>query len=164
MQPPAPTAVDPAQFRSVLGRFASGVTVVTMRDAHGTDHGMTVSAFSSVSLEPPLVLVCIDHAASLHALVSDAAHFGVNVLEASQETLSRRFAGDVDDRFDGVAYSRGASGVALLDGTLATLECKVVARHAAGDHTILVGEVETADARDGAPLLYFRSGYARLTR
>ena len=157
--------IDPDTFRATLGRFASGVTVVTARDDTGTDHGMTVSAFSSVSLEPPLVLACIAHDASMHDVLKHRDRIGVNVLCSTQEHLSRRFADeDETDRFDGIGYSRGESGVALLDDALAHIEARVVARHEAGDHTVFIAEVESAAPRDGRPLLYYRGGYAQLER
>lgn len=156
--------IDPDTFRSVLGRFASGVTIVTMRDADGGDHGMTVSAFSSVSLEPPLILICVDHAASMHDLLVARPAFGVSILSAEQEAYSRRFADAEDDRFDGIAYVRGESGVVLLEDALAHLECHAVERFEAGDHTIIVAAVERAEPRHGRPLLYYRGGYAQLER
>jgi flavin reductase (DIM6/NTAB) family NADH-FMN oxidoreductase RutF len=156
-------SVDPDAFRAVLGRFASGVTVVTVRDPQGHDQGMTVTAFSSVSLLPPLVMVCIGFDASLHPVMEHCEYFGVNILSASQEAMSRRFAAHLD-RFDGIGFERGESGVALLKGALAFLECRIVARHPAGDHTIVIGEVENVGNRDDRPLLYYRGGYAQLER
>lgn len=156
--------IDQATFRSVLGRFASGVTVVTARDPEGRDHGMTASAFCSVSLEPTLVLASIWEDAEMWAVLQKAAYFGVNILEADQEAISRRFAEHEGDRFDGIGYSRGTSGVALLEGALAHAECRIVARHVAGDHTLFIGEVEDAAVRGDRPLLYYRGGYARLER
>jgi flavin reductase (DIM6/NTAB) family NADH-FMN oxidoreductase RutF len=157
--------IDPDSFRSVLGRFASGITVVTTRDAEGRDVGMTVSAFCSVSLEPPLVQVCVDHAASLYAALVVSKGYGVNILAAEQEALSRRFAtAESTRRFDGIGYRRGESGVLLLDDALAHLECRIVAAHDTGDHTMFVGEVESATARSARPLLYYRGGYAQLER
>ena len=157
--------LDPDSFRSVLGRFASGVTVVTARDAAGRDHGMTVSAFASLSLSPPLVLICIDHGASMHELLGVTTHFAVNILSAGQEALSRRFSSpDAHLRFDGIGYTRGQTEAALLDEALAYLECRLVDRHAAGDHTVFIGEVEAALARAERPLLYYRGGYAQLER
>src|ERR687885_2572106 len=135
---------DPDSFRSVLGRFASGVTVVTARSHDERDHGMTVSAFASLSLEPPLILVCIERSASMSLVLAEASHYGVSILSAGQEAISRRFSGPVADRFDGIGYTRGQSGVALLDEALAHLECRAVERHAGGDHDIFVGEVEAA--------------------
>lgn len=154
--------VDPSTFRAALGRFASGITIITARDAEGRDVGMTVSAFSSLSLTPPLVLVCVDHGASVAPVLETATVFAVNILSEDQEPLSRRFAEREVDRFDGVAYERGQTGVALLSGTLAHLECRTSTRHVAGDHTILVGEVIATEVNEGNPLLYYRSGYGRL--
>jgi flavin reductase (DIM6/NTAB) family NADH-FMN oxidoreductase RutF len=157
--------LDPDSFRSVLGRFASGVTVVTTTGAEGRDHGMTVSAFCSVSLEPPLVLVCIDQTASMHDVLQVGHPFAVNVLSAGQEAVSRRFSpGDPPHRFDGLGYQRGLTGVPLLDDVLAWIEARVASRHREGDHTIVVGRVEAAGARQERPLLYYRGGYAQLER
>jgi flavin reductase (DIM6/NTAB) family NADH-FMN oxidoreductase RutF len=157
--------IDPDAFRSVLGRFASGITVVTTRDGDDRDVGMTVSAFCSVSLKPPLVQVCVDRASSLYAVLATSTRYGVSILAADQEALSRRFAtAESTRRFDGIGYQRGESGVILLDDALAHLECRVVATHEAGDHTMFVGEVESARARSARPLLYYRGGYAQLER
>ena len=157
--------IDPDSFRSVLGRFASGITVVTTRDAEQRDVGMTVSAFCSVSLDPPLVQVCVDHAASLYAALVVSTRYGVSILAAEQEALSRRFAtAESTRRFDGIGYRLGESGVLLLDDALAHLECRIVASHDTGDHTMFVGEVESATARNARPLLYYRGGYAQLER
>lgn len=162
---PSPLHVDPDTFRSVLGRFASGVTIVTAVDAEGRDHGMTVSAFSSLSLRPPLVLVCIDRGATLHGALRPDAPLVIHILAAGQETLSRRFAsGEPAERFAGVGYGRAANGAARLDGVLAHLECRVDALHDGGDHTIVVGRVEHAEVQEARPLLYYRSGYATLER
>lgn len=157
-----PRVFDSAKFRDVLGRFASGVTVMTTRDADGRDRGMTLSAFSSLSLDPPLVLACVGHDATIANAIAAATHFGISVLAEDQEALSRRFADPDADRFDGVRVTRGARGLALIEGALAHLECTIVARHEAGDHTIVVGTVEAATAREGAPLVYHRQRYGRL--
>jgi flavin reductase (DIM6/NTAB) family NADH-FMN oxidoreductase RutF len=156
--------IDRDLFRAVLGRFASGITVITARDAQGTPHGMTVSAFSSLSLDPPLVLVCVGNDATMAPVMAAADSFAVNVLSDVQEALSRRFAGKVDDRFAGVGYREGELGDPVLDDVLASLQCRVVARHPAGDHVIVVGRVEHGAARDAKPLLYYRGGYAQLDR
>jgi flavin reductase (DIM6/NTAB) family NADH-FMN oxidoreductase RutF len=156
--------IDPDTFRSVLGRFASGVTIVTAQDDAGVDHGMTVSAFCSLSLDPPLVLLCVDHAASMYELLLTHPRFGVSILSSNQEAYSRRFADPDSDRFDGIAYSRGESGVVLLEESLAHLECRVTEHYEGGDHTIFIAEVEHAEPRDGRPLLYYRGGYAQLER
>ena len=157
-------SLDPDSFRAVLGRFASGVTVVTMRSPDARDVGMTVSAFCSVSLEPPLVLVCIAREASMHALLAEGLPFGVNILAAGQEALSRRFAGPDSNRFEGIGFARGLHDVALLDDALAHLECRVEQLLPGGDHTIVVGRVETAVVHPDRPLLYYRGGYAQLER
>jgi flavin reductase (DIM6/NTAB) family NADH-FMN oxidoreductase RutF len=156
--------IDSDTFRSVLGRFASGVTIVTARDDSGTDHGMTVSAFCSLSLEPPMVLLCVDHAASMHDLLLSHPRFGISILSSDQEDYSRRFAREESDRFDGIAYSRGDAGVVLLDDAIAHLECEMTAHYNAGDHTIFLASVHHAAPRDGRPLLYYRGGYAQLER
>jgi len=157
--------IDPDTFRSVVGRFASGVTIVTTRDAAGTDHGMTVSAFCSLSLSPPLVLVCIDRTATMHDVMSTSESFVVNVLAAGQEALSRRFSTpEASHRFDGIGYTRASGGAAMIEEALAYIECRMVSHCPGGDHSIFVGEVEAATARSERPLLYYRGGYAQLER
>lgn len=155
-------SVSPDEFRAVLGRFPSGVTVVTTTGADGSDEGMTVSAFCSVSLEPPLVLICIEKSASVYEALTSAEGFVVNVLSARQEQVARRFSIVDVDRFQGVGFTRSSNGYAILDDVLAVIECRQVALHQAGDHTIIVGEVETTRAETGTPLLYYRGGYAQL--
>jgi flavin reductase (DIM6/NTAB) family NADH-FMN oxidoreductase RutF len=157
-------SLDPDAFRAVLGRFASGVTIVTCTDANGTDHGMTVSAFCSVSLTPPLVLICIDHQASIYTELTNASAYAINVLSTDQEALARRFAKTGAQRFEGIGYTRGQTGAPLLDDVLATLECRPVTKHEAGDHTILIGETEAAMIGETKPLLYYRGGFAQLER
>lgn len=156
--------IDPALFRSVLGRFASGITVVTTRDATGEDHGMTVSAFCSLSLEPLLILVCVEQSTVLHGVLAEATQFVVNILSSEQESISRRFAEQIDDRFEGIGYTRGITSGAILEGVLGVLECDIVARYPGGDHTIYLGQVIAATAHPGSPLLYYRGGYAQLER
>lgn len=156
--------VDQHSFRSVLGRFSSGVTVVTTIDRRKRDQGMTVSAFSSVSLDPPLVLICIGHDASLYTTLERATHFTVNILSEGQEALARRFAEPGPNRFSGIGYGRGKNGIAILDDVLGHIECEVVARYESGDHDVIVGAVDVAEANEGKPLLYYRGGYAQLER
>lgn len=156
--------VDQHAFRAVLGRFATGVTVVTAVGARNRDVGMTVTAFSSVSLEPPLVSVCIDHSASVYNAMSKAKHFVVNILSEGQEAIARRFAEPGPNRFDGIGFDRGQNGAVILMEVLGYVECSVVARHEAGDHDIIIGQVEVATADEGKPLLYYRGGYAQLER
>jgi flavin reductase (DIM6/NTAB) family NADH-FMN oxidoreductase RutF len=153
--------IDQDEFRSVMGRFASGVTVVTSINADGEDQGMTVSAFCSLSLDPPLVLFCVDRAASMYSSLAEAPGFIVNILSEKQEALARRFSGLDPNRFDGIGYTRGVNGIVILDDVLGYVECKRVATHLGGDHCIYIGEVEVAIATDAKPLLYYRGGYAQ---
>ncbi len=154
--------VDAGLFRSTLAQFATGITVVTTRDAQGRPMGLTVNAFSSVSLDPPLVLVCIDNRSDTHGAFEASRVFGVSILREDQEHFSRRFAQAGREKFAAKDLHLGQTGVALVPGALAHLECRVVSAQAAGDHTIYVGEVVRLDAQPGRPLLYHASGYQRL--
>ncbi|MBU6335436.1 MAG: flavin reductase family protein [Chloroflexi bacterium] len=150
------------RFRQALGRFASGVTVVTTHEA-GVPLGLTVSSFASLSLDPPLVLVAIDRRVRANVVIGETGAFAVNILTAAQESLSRQFATREIDRFAGVTWQPGAAlGLPLLDGALAQLECRLHQTLPGGDHTIFVGEVVAAELGDAAPLLYFRSAYRGL--
>jgi len=155
-------AVSKTEFRAALGHFASGVNVVTTKTDAGKPAGITVTAFSSLSLEPPLVLVCIDKRARLHDQLALGHFFAVNMLAENQEEISRRFASSGHDQFAGLGYTHGVSGCPLVNDTIASIECKIVERFASGDHTIIVGEVESTSIREGKPLMYFRGGYNRL--
>lgn len=157
-------AINADEFRAALGRFASGVTILTAKDKSGNDHGMTVSAFCSASLTPPLVLACVDKTADMYPILSGASHFGISVLAEGQEELSRRFAELPEGRLDGIGYSRGEHGVVLLDDAIAHLECKRLERFDAGDHGAFLGEVLRTATRPERPLLYYRGGYAQLER
>ena len=153
--------VDKDEFRKAMSRFASSVTVVTAESEDGRPRGLTVSAFSSLSLDPPLVLICIEKNASLHQFLKEGSYFAVNILSEEQELVSRRFASRDSNRFDGVGYKKGATGAPLLDDVIAHVECLVTASHSAGDHTIFVGQVNEVATQEGAPLLYSRGRYAR---
>lgn len=155
--------VDSAHFRALCGRFATGVVVVTAVDPAGRPIGMTANSFASVSLDPPLVSLNVEHRAEFHATIAATDRFTVNVLSHEQEALSRRFAGTpAPDRLEGVGYQTTEAGRIALDGTIATIECEVFDRYAVGDHTIVIGRVVGGTARDGRPLLYFRGGYRAL--
>jgi flavin reductase ActVB len=154
--------IDPLEFRRGLGQFASGVTVVTTRDAAGQPQGLTVSSFCSVSLDPPLVLVCIDHRALACQAALESGVFAVSVLAEGQESLSRGFAGGGSGKFDGVELLPGALGAPLVPGALAHVECRVASALPQGDHTIFVGEVQHLAIAPGRPLLYHASAYHRL--
>ena len=160
----ASTSMEAAEFRRVLGHLATGVTVVTSADPEGPLNGLTASAVASVSLEPPLVLVCVDRTADTRGAIERSGSFAINVLGEDDEVLARRFATyETEEKFDGVAYREGASGAPILDDALAWVECDLRHVYDGGDHMIYVGEVVSGDARDGGPLLYFRGGYGRLT-
>jgi flavin reductase (DIM6/NTAB) family NADH-FMN oxidoreductase RutF len=156
--------VAPDEFRRVLGHFATGVTVLTTRDADGRPTGLTVSAFCSVSLDPPQILVCVDHKSQTFPALRERGRFAVNVLGAEHEEVSRRFASTRLDKFDGVPYRLGALEVPLIDGALAQIECATVSSHVQGDHTIFIGRVEEAHTGAGEPLLYYRGKYQRLEK
>lgn len=153
---------DPARFRSILGHFATGVTIVTARDGDGRDHGMTASAFCSLSLDPPLVLACVEKTTEMHRVLTTATQFAVNILAHDQEALSRRFAEQMDDRFEGIGFSRGVTGAPLLHDVAGTLECELHDRLPGGDHQIYVGEVIAGQVLGGRPLIYYRGGYTML--
>jgi 3-hydroxy-9,10-secoandrosta-1,3,5(10)-triene-9,17-dione monooxygenase reductase component len=152
------------EFKRTLRHWVTGVTIVTAR-AGDRIHGMTVSAFAEVSLEPPLVLVCADKSSNTHALIAAGGVFAVNLLARDQVELSQRFASKRDEhrRFEGLAYERGRTGAPLLAGTVAALDCLVVAAHDAGDHVIYVGRVEEARCDGGEPLVHYARGYRRVT-
>ena len=155
-------AVEKAEFRKVLGAFATGVTIITTRDAQGKHVGMTANAFTSLSLEPPLVLICVDKKADCYACFECTNAFAVNILSTEQEALSKRFATKGVDKFEGVSFHEGVTGSALIDSAIAHLDCRLVSGHEGGDHTIYVGQVESAAAVDADPLLFFRGGYRKL--
>lgn len=155
-------AFDKSEFRRLMGQFATGVTVITTRDPSGSPFGLTANAFSSVSLEPPLVLVCVDKKADCYACFDESKAFTVNILSEGQEAISRKFSTKGVDKFDGVGFRNGGNGCAILEDSTAHFECTVVQAVDAGDHTIYVGEVQSGEAADVAPLLFFRGGYRKL--
>ena len=155
-------AVNSEEFRRACGRFATGITIASVLDASGAPHGLTVNSFSSVSLDPPLVLICLGHAVTCIDAFRNSRHFGINVLADSQRELSDRFARKGFDRFDGIEWYRGETGVPLLPGVLAAIECRVHHRFTSGDHDILIGEMVKADTTDGEPLIYYASQYRKL--
>ena len=150
-------------FRDALAAWASGVTIVTSRHGEAI-HGMTVSAFSSVSLDPPLVLVCADKGSDTHALIRASGCFGVNVLHGAQQALSNKFAIKKDEhlRFEGVGHGVAETGAPLFDDALVALDCRVEDAHEAGDHVIYVGRVLAIREGEGDPLVYHRGRYRAL--
>ncbi|HEX9638270.1 MAG TPA: flavin reductase family protein [Acidobacteriota bacterium] len=160
-EPPRP-GFDSFELRAALGSFATGVTIVTTVDAEGQPRGLTANAFCSVSLEPPLLLVCIGKGADSHRHVPSAGRFAVSVLSDSQEHISRRLATTDADKFHGVPLLRSRSGLPLIDGALAHFECRLVQAHEGGDHTIYIGAIERFEIHGGKPLLFFGGRYHRL--
>jgi flavin reductase (DIM6/NTAB) family NADH-FMN oxidoreductase RutF len=154
--------IDIRLYRRTCAQFATGITVVTTIDGHGHPHGMTVNSFSSVSLDPPLVLVSIDLKNAILGHFISTSRFAINILAEHQEDLSRRFSSSSGDHFLDLEWHAGASGAPLLEGVLAQLECSVVRTFEAGDHTVLIGEVRLAGYGEGKPLLYFDSGYRQV--
>jgi flavin reductase (DIM6/NTAB) family NADH-FMN oxidoreductase RutF len=157
-----PKGVAPQAFLRACAQFSTGVAIATVLDPEGAPHGMTINSFTSVSLEPPLVLICIDHKARIldHFLTCD--FFAINILRESQQTLSEGFARPGEDRFGAVEWVPGETGVPLIPDALAVFECAIFERRPAGDHTIVIGEVVAAVRHDGRPLIYFSSSYQKL--
>jgi flavin reductase (DIM6/NTAB) family NADH-FMN oxidoreductase RutF len=153
------SAFDGHDFRTALGRFGTGVTVVTVRDSDGTPLGLTVSSFNSVSMDPPLVLWSLDRSSTTLAAFEGATHFAVNVLGADQVAISNRFAGQQEDKFADLDCADGGGGAPLLPGCVAWFQCRTVHRHDGGDHVIFVGEVETFEQRPGDALLFHDGNY-----
>ncbi|HUP59922.1 MAG TPA: flavin reductase family protein [Thermoanaerobaculia bacterium] len=153
--------IDDARFKLAMSQFASGVTVVTT-EHDGKPYGMTVASFASLSLHPPLVLVCVEKSVKSHDAIAASGKFGVSILAQAQGEISGRFASKIENKFEGVDVQRGELDVPLIAGAICTLACKVHAELPGGDHTIFVGEVVDAQTADAAPLVYFRSGYREL--
>ncbi len=154
--------VTSQEFRHACGRFATGITIASVLDPQGVPHGLTVSSFTSVSLDPPLISICLGHDVTIIDLFRASRYFGINILSENQRELSERFARKNHDRFNGLEWQSGETGVPLLSGVLAAIECSVHQRITAGDHDILVGEMVTARVADGQPLIHFASQYRAL--
>lgn len=154
--------LDTKTFRDACSLFGSGVTVATVRAPDGSPHGLTVSSFTPVSIEPPLILICIDHGCTFLQHFRACSHFAVNILAESQRDLSITFACKDEGRFEGVEWNPGPNGVPLIHGSIATFECQLAAVIEAGDHAIFLGEVMNAECQAGEPLLYFNREYRSL--
>lgn len=155
-------AIDPQEFRKVMGQFATGVTVVTTRTPDGRPHGLTANAFMSVSLDPPLVLVSIDKKTDTHGYLREAGVFCVNILREDHRHVSERFASKDPQKFEGVSHSDKHTGAPVLDDALAWIDCRVVNEFGGGDHTLYLGEVTALEHRGGKPLLFYGGKYRRL--
>jgi flavin reductase (DIM6/NTAB) family NADH-FMN oxidoreductase RutF len=160
--------LSPFEFRKALGHFTTGVTVITVERDPGKIHGMTANSFTSVSLDPMLILVCVDHRAKMLPLLQKKKQFGVSVLKQNQQAISEYFAkrehSSEAEQCLGIHYRPTPSGAPVIDGTLLQMSCKVIASHISGDHTIFVGEVQDAEMHEGEPLLYFRGEYRKIAR
>jgi flavin reductase (DIM6/NTAB) family NADH-FMN oxidoreductase RutF len=158
----ASVAIDSDLFRKSCARFATGVTIATVTGTDGRPYGLTVNSFTSVSCCPPLVLICIDYRCNILPHFRASSHYGVSVLSEHQRNLSIRFAERQPDRFDGLQWQPGRTGVPVLQGCISIMECSVSQVVEAGDHAILIGEVEHTEFYPGKPLLYYASSYGRL--
>jgi flavin reductase len=156
-------SIEASEFRRALAHWSTGVTIVGTLLPDGTPAGMTATAFASVSLDPPLVLVCLEHTSDSHAALRSAGVFAISMLPAGTESIARRFADDATGKFDEVAWHPAESGAPLLDEALAWVDCRVHDEYEAGDHTIFVGAVLGCGARSGEPLLYYCGTYGRFT-
>lgn len=154
--------IEKNQLRQVMGHFTTGVTIITTVNKDGQMQGLTANAFTSVSLEPPLLLISVDKKAESWPAFEESKVFTVNILSDDQEVLSRKFAVSGGDKFEGVAYRRGANGAAILEGALAYIECTLYAAYEGGDHSVYLGEIQEAEVREGKPLVFFRGGYRAL--
>jgi len=152
-------AIDSGEFRRAMSQFASGVTVVTTMDESGSTLGLTVSSFCSVSLDPPLILVCVDRRSEVHAGFQASGLFGVSVLAEDQEPVSRLFATAGSQKFLEAPLATNAQGLAFVPGALAHIECRVASAYPGGDHVIYIGEVLGLAVWPGRPLLYHRRAY-----
>jgi flavin reductase ActVB len=154
--------LDPVMFRAALGRFPSGVCVVTTEDAEGQPRGFTASAFSSLSLDPPLVLVCLDQKAESHAVFRVAKSFAISILASHQMAIAIQFATKSAEKFGGISVGTGPeTGHPVIPEAVVHLECRMHQTITAGDHTILVGEVAGAAVFDGEPLVFYNRLYGR---
>lgn len=155
-------AITKEEFRAALGRFASGVAVVTTKDDSGKLFGITVSAFCSVSLEPPLILVCIEKRAGSHHAFQESKAFVVNILREDQQSVSNHFASHLEDKFANVEYDTGIEKLPVLRNCLVNLECRLHDSHESGDHTIFIGQIEKATVSEENPLIYWHGKYREI--
>lgn len=155
-------AIDGRELRNAMGLFATGVTIITTKDTTGKPFGLTANAFSSLSLDPPMLLICVDKGVDCYNCFEESKVFAVNFLSLAQEELSTRFATKGIEKFADLSYSLGELGVALLEGALAHFECTVAHAYEGGDHTIYVGEIQRLVTAPGDPLLFYQGKYRSL--
>lgn len=159
----APPSIDPAEYRRVLGRFATGVTIMTARAPGGIQVGVTANSFNTVSLDPPLILWSLALRAPSLPVFRGQGHFAVNILAADQHELALRFARPMEDKFAGVPVRAGIGGAPLIDGAMAHIECQVAHRYPGGDHEIIVGHVLNMEGSDRAPLVFHSGKFCEVT-
>jgi flavin reductase (DIM6/NTAB) family NADH-FMN oxidoreductase RutF len=156
-------AIEKNELRRVMGHFATGVTIITTVSKSGQLFGLTANSVTSVSLEPPLLLISVDKKADSYPCFEESKVFTVNILSDSQEALSRKFAVSGGNKFEGVAYHMGANGVPIILGAVSYIECRVYATYDGGDHTLYLGEIQQGETHEGKPLLFYRGGYRGLS-
>jgi len=158
-------SIEPRDFRDTVGCFATGITIITTVEAGGAPVGLTANSFTSLSLDPPMVLFCLDFKVASFSAFREGGHFAVNILSTGQQDLSSRFAKSGPEKWEGVSFDTWDTGSPILPGCLANMECKVFSINEAGDHVIVIGEVLRLERaqEDVGPLLYYRGGYASLT-
>ena len=154
--------MDPREIRNVMGHFATGVTVITTKDKSGTPQGITANAFTSLSMDPPMVLICIDKKANCYDCFEESNVFAVNFLGEHQEHLSTRFATKGIEKFEGIEWRRGEHDEPLLEDAIGYVTCTIKHSYEGGDHTIYLGQILTAEASGDRPLLFFKGKYHRL--
>lgn len=162
LEPAPDAAFDSREYRHALGRFATGITIVSARDADGKPVGLTVNSFNSVSLDPPLIVWSLAQHSPIRAALEGCSHFAVNVLAHDQEWLSRQFAAKNVDRYAGVVFADGAGGAPLIEGCCAWFECHNQAQYPGGDHVVFLGRVERYARRELRPLVYHGGRYHHL--
>ncbi len=155
-------AITEDEFKTALSLFASGVTVVTTKDADGNLHGLTVSAFCSVSLSPPLILICVDKKTGSHHAFEESLSFVVNILCEDQNDISNHFASPIPDKFKGIEYTLNENKLPVLKNALVNLECRLADAYNGGDHTIFIGEIEKSHIGEGKPLIYCEGSYQKI--
>jgi flavin reductase (DIM6/NTAB) family NADH-FMN oxidoreductase RutF len=160
--PASPSIISPKELRAFAGHFATGVAVVTAAHSDGSLHGLTLNAVTSLSLDPPLFLVCLDHKSNTLAALRASGHFGLHFLSCEQTDISQICASKLDNKFENIRYRPGLNGSPLIEGVVAAAECSLANVCPGGDHTIIIGAVDSIHVFGGEPLLYHCGGYTAL--
>lgn len=154
--------IKPAELRAFAGNFPTGIAVITVRNSRGECHGLTMNSVTTLSLTPPLILICLDNASNTLQALDDAAHFCVHYLAEDQHEISNLFASKAGDKFSSLNYAVSELGCAVIEGVVAHAECEVVDRYPGGDHTIVIGRLHNAVVTGGSPLVFHRGTYAAI--